>query len=227
MPMVSEPSKEVIKIYQQRIVEFYDQYGRKDLPWRLTGNPWKILLAEMLLRKTTAKQVEPIYRILADKEIEELAGISQEKLEEILQPIGIYHERAKLIRSAARKVQSGAVKDLVNEKFLKSIKGAGPYTVNAVLCFSEGQKRPAMDSNMIRVMERVLDIASDKKRARTDRKLWKKAALLMPEENPKEYNWGVLDFAALICKSKKPKCDQCLMNDICVYYRTQFQGKNS
>jgi A/G-specific adenine glycosylase len=212
------PSRNAVLTFQYRVVEYYEQHGRKNLPWRLTSNPWKILLAEMLLRKTTARQVLPIYEVLSIIDTDALAVMRRAKLEDILKPIGIYRERAKLIIAAAKKVSEAGTEELVKEEFLTTIKGAGPYAVNTVLCFAEGHQRPALDSNMIRILERVFKIKSVKRRAHTDSELWKVAGEIVPQDKAREYNWGILDLGALVCKSRGPICEECCLNDMCFYY---------
>jgi A/G-specific adenine glycosylase len=72
---------------------------------------------------------------------------------------------------------------------------------------------------MIRVIQRVFGWQSERKRPREDRKLWAFAETLVPEGKCREFNWGVLDFGAFICTHRKPKCPECLLNEICDYYQ--------
>ena len=125
-------------------------------------------------------------------------------------------EQLKLI---AEKVSSEGHEFLSSEELLISLLGVGRYIANTVLCFSIGIPKPALDTNMIRVLERVFSYESKRSRAREDRDFWSFAERMVPVNNPKEYNWGILDLASQVCKSNKPVCEDCPISDNCDYYR--------
>lgn len=204
-----------VVVFQNIIVEYWHSFGRKNLPWRNTSDPWQILIAEILLRKTTSIQALPIFKELAGYSPSKLLAVTQERLEEILQPIGLYKVRAQQMRIVAEKIASSDPIFLKDEAFLRSLPGVGRYISNAVLCFAFGIPKPALDTNMIRVLQRVFEVKSTRSRAREDRQLWEFAEMLVPADHCREYNWGVLDLAAALCKPKNPLCVQCPLMQIC------------
>ena len=213
-----------VEAFQTAMIEFYKKFGR-DFPWRHTSDPWIVLLSELLLRKTSAKQVEKIFPELSQYTPCELSKLDLDVLSRILTPLGIHKQRARLIRRVAYLVcKRGGVPP--NEKMLIELPGVGRYTANAVLCISYSIPRAMMDRNMIRVIERFFGIKSSKKRPHTDRALWEFANSLVPKENCKEFNWGVLDFAAQVCTARSPKCSSCPLRNFCESY-TSLQGRNS
>lgn len=220
-------SEKKARSFAKKIANFYDYCGRKDLPWRKTRDPWKILLAELLLRKTSAQQVEPIYRQLSELSPLELAALDRTVLEDYLRPIGIYRERARLISSAAGQAAQQGESLFQDENKLSMIAGVGPYAVNAVQCFAYGKPKPALDRNMIRVLERVFSLKSEKVRPHTDRDLWRAAEGIVPKDEPEKYNWGVLDLSAALCRPRNPICVECPINNICDYGMSQIAGSKS
>jgi A/G-specific adenine glycosylase len=101
---------------------------------------------------------------------------------------------------------------------LRKLPGIGRYISNLVRCCAFGVSAPAMDTNLIRVMSRVFGWVSSCKRPREDRLLWQRAETLVPEKDARDFNWGMLDFASAICTHRNPKCENCLINEICSYY---------
>lgn len=205
-------------LFRHEVINYYQEFGRMNLPWRQTANPWKILLSEMLLRKTTAKQVENVYQKLSQLNISELGKMKKIELERILYPLGIYRERARLLKDVSQRISSTPDFRYSDERTLLALPGVGQYSANAVLCFAFNEPKPALDRNMIRVMERVFSIKSEKERPHTDKRLWKTAEMMVSIERPKEYNWGILDISAAVCRPNTPLCENCPLMEICDYF---------
>jgi len=98
---------------------------------------------------------------------------------------------------------------------LKTLKGIGDYNANAILCFGFNQRRALLDTNFIRLYKRLFNIKPKTKTPKTDKYLWGKSEELLPEKNFIQFNYAILDFANKICKNKNPKCEICILNDIC------------
>ena len=94
---------------------------------------------------------------------------------------------------------------------LLDFKGVGEYISNAVLCFAFNQNVPIIDGNMVRILKRYFNITSKKKNPRSDNFIWEQMEDLLPLERYKEFNYALLDFAALICKFYNPKCEKCIL----------------
>lgn len=203
--------------FQSGVIDYYRAEGRHKLPWRETRDPWQILISEMLLRKTTAAQVEEVFPHISSRSPQELANMPREELEGMLTPLGIQRERARLLQRVAEEVMERGAELLRDKSELLSLPGVGPYTANAVLCFSFGEPEPTLDRNMIRVLERVFSFRSKRSRPHTDPDFWEFATSLVPVESPNEYNWGILDLAARICRPSGPRCSECPLLQICDY----------
>ena len=188
--------------------------------WRNTKSRYKILLSEVLLKKTTRKQVSKEWRNIISlcKNFEELKKIDLRKLKKVLRPLGLEHTRSKNLKDLSAKIIdefNGRVPKTKEE--LLSLPGVGPYTANAVLCFAFQHDVSMLDVNITRVLKRVFSLGSKKSRDRTDKHLWEFAENLPPKGKGKEFNYAILDFAGEVCTVKNPKCGTCPMRKICDY----------
>jgi A/G-specific adenine glycosylase len=214
------PSK--IEEFRKKIIEWYEIYGEKNMPWRNTSDGWAVLVASFLLRKTTAIQVAKVYREFLKRypSPQALLSASEEEVKEIIRPLGIEHQRSKnLLELAEEIVKKFNGRLPCSKEKLKELPGVGEYIASEVLLLACGQPEPLLDRNMIRVIERFFGIKSPKKRPHTDKALWSFAKALVPPnpEEAKKFNFGVLDFARKICTAKDPKCAECFIRDLCFF----------
>jgi len=196
--------------------------NKRYFPWRLKKNPYSILIAEMLLRKTTAKQVENMYSSFLKKypTPKDLSEANEKELSKILTPLGIAHHRASLFIKFGRTIMDNYKGEIpITEKELLKLPGVGRYTANAVLSFSQNKNVPMVDTNFIRVIERVFDFASSKVRTRNDNRIWEFAGELIPNGKSREFNLAILDFASAVCKSRNPVCNACPIIRICAFQK--------
>jgi len=209
------------KIIGNLLLEWWKK-NKRFFPWRRRKNPYAILIAEMLLRKTTAKQVENMYSsFLKNYPTPKVLSEADEKeLSKILTPLGIEHHRASLfVKFGKTIVDNYKGKIPITEKELLKLPGVGLYATNAVLSFSQNINVPLVDTNFIRIIERVFDFTSSKARARNDSKIWEFAGELIPNGKSREFNLAVLDFAATVCKSRNPECSSCPIIQICAFQK--------
>ena len=208
--------------FVKRILKWYEQNKRDHLFWRNTKNPYYVLVSEMMLQKTTVKQVQDLIHkfIKLFPTPKDLAEASVEEIEELITPLGMEHKRAVRYKNWARIVAEkydGHVPD--SEKELISLPGVGQYMANSVLCLAFGKEVPLLDTNIVRILERVFDIRSDKARARTDKKFWDFVRNITPRGKAREMNLALLDHGALVCTAKNPKHLICPVRDLCTAYK--------
>ncbi|GKS67904.1 hypothetical protein YTPLAS73_14510 [Nitrosarchaeum sp.] len=138
------------------------------------------------------------------------------KLKKVLKPLGLEHTRSKHLKDLSKKILAdfnGKVPG--TKKELLSLPGVGPYTANAVLCFSFGHDVSMLDVNILRVIERVFSPDVNNARGASDKNLWEFVEKLPPAGKGKEFNYAILDLAGEICASRNPKCSSCPMRKIC------------
>lgn len=174
-----------------------------------------------MLQKTTAKQVENLIEKFIEKfpTVFVLERTRTEEIEETITPLGMEHRRAQTVKRLARVIvtkYNGQIPDSKEE--LIALPGIGRYIANSVLCLAFGKETPLVDTNIVRVMKRAFDLKSEKVRARTDDKVWNFVKTLIPLGRSREVNLALLDFGALICMAKNPKCGICPVSHLCVYF---------
>lgn len=209
------------QIFVKFILSWWET-DRRDFPWRKTTDAYRLLITEVMLRKTTAKQVSFIYSKFFKKysTITELAEAELEELETILYPLGMEKKRSKELSKIAKiivKEYNGKIPSEIDK--LMELYGVGRYTASGVLCQAYKIDQPMVDTNVVRVIGRYFGFKSSKKRARDDPELWSFTENLIPEGKCKEFNLGLIDFAGYICNSRSPKCDLCKLSRYCTYYK--------
>lgn len=186
----------------------------RDFPWRETTNPYEVLVAEVLLQKTLASKVPPIYEEFLRRypSPSALGEANVDDIVDLLEPLGFQNQRGKAlvdIGDAFADTEVPAAEDELSE-----LRYVGPYATNAVLCFAFDQRRPIVDGNVIRVYNRAFgfDFTAQQNAA------WEFAEGMLPTENYQKFNLGLLDFGAMVCVSGEPYCNKCFFNDCCDFW---------
>lgn len=213
------PGRGAIRRFQRKLLRWYGRHARR-FPWRRTRDPYRVLVAELLLQKTQAKQVLPTYGAFIGRfrTIEILARAPLQQVRVAIWSLGL-PARARQLKAIARTLTAsfgGRVPH--TERELLSLQGIGPYTAGAVLCFAFGRKRAVVDANVIRLLARYFGLESPRPRPRTDQKLWRIAEKMVPAERFREYNWAIFDFAAKVCRARSPLCRTCPLKSRCRWF---------
>lgn len=195
--------------------------NRREFLWReLDASPEVVLLSEMLLRKTKAEAVEPVVREMIDlhPDIGALAYADEEGLANTLRPVGLNRIRAKAVKGvAAQLIEKHGGKVPGDLDALLSLPHVGRYSANAVMCFVFGEPRPIVDSNVVRVFARVFGTRKPTEVHKAN-DLWDFAEGLVPKDTPRDYNYALLDFGAIICRPRRPHCSRCPLSGMCMAY---------
>lgn len=214
------PKKKLEKEFQKRIISWYKKNGRV-FYWRTRkSNLWQWLVLESLLKRTRAETVEKIFPKFITKYFEPSVVVQASKLEleNDLKYLGLYKQRQIALRRIAEKIVSDFNGRIPSDQpSLVKMPHVGPYISNAVLCFGDDQRKAIVDTNIARVLTRFqgLDVPKDAR----EEWIWKLAEKMLPQENCQEYNFGLIDIGATICKIRVPKCSLCFLKDMCSYVR--------
>ena len=215
------------RAFQRSLLEWQFEHGL-EFPWRRTKNPYFVLVSEFLLQKTNRRAVPKIYLEFVVKypTPTSVAAASIEDLEAILAPLGLYY-RARRILDACSVIAESHNNEVPRDfEALQRLSGVGRYIASSVLLFAFSEPIGLVDSNIIRVLDRVFEVHSTRSRPHTDPELLKAADEFVPPHDSKAYNLAMLDLAALICRPK-PKCEICPLASICYYRQNQLlSGKN-
>ncbi|MGI9952495.1 hypothetical protein V3F56_09060 [Moorellaceae bacterium AZ2] len=204
--------------FRQRVLSWFQQNGRM-FPWRCgTIEPRIGLLTELLLRKTTAEQVAKNYSNLVACLKIFLSSGKREELVLALKPLGLYKQRLTAIEEIVTYLNNNYLGQLppTLDQLLK-IPHVGPYIANATRCFYFNQPAPIVDVNVARLLGRFFGLQGSKLNPVRTKAYWLIAAVLLPKNCTKEYNWGLLDLGALVCTSRQPNCSVCPLSIGCSY----------
>ncbi len=211
------PSAEDIRLFRSKVIRWFNK-NRRDYPWRETHDPFKVLIAEMMLRRTKADQVKQVYdRLFAEYPgIEAMAKAKDEELEQILYPLGLKW-RNPAFGLAVQEIK-GKYECRVPEtrEELTTLPGVGEYVAGAVLSIAYGKKEWIVDSNIVRLFKRYFGIKTSKE-GRRDKHVVELAKAYVSGKDPRKANLALLDFAALMCLPRNPRCTKCPLSSTCHY----------
>jgi A/G-specific adenine glycosylase len=219
MSVPSLPPPESRRRFRRRLLAWYRTHGR-DLPWRKTDDPYHILVSEMMLQQTQVDRVLPKYREWLEKfpSLEALASASESDVSATWRPLG-YNIRPRRLHSIAREsVTRYGGRLPSDEETLLSFKGIGAYTAGAIRSFAFGQRAAIVDTNVARVLFRIFVGRGDQKAHATRRHLWTVSEALVPRKHVFDFNQALMDFGALVCVARQPKCLICPMTKMCRSY---------
>lgn len=190
--------------------------NKRIFPWRETRNPYNVLVSEVLLHRTKAKQVVSIYEEFIAKfpTIADLSNANLDEVTRLLLPLGL-HWRVKLLHQmAALIVHEYKGKIPSSKRELESLPGIGHYISSAVRCFTFSYPKPLLDANTVRILGRIfgVQVTDGSRRKKSFQEL---AQSILDRDNPREFNYALIDLGALICKPKKPLCVACPLNQMC------------
>ena len=203
--------------FRRKLLRWWSRAAR-DLPWRRTRDPYRVLVSEFMLQQTQVSRVEEYYPRFLERfpDLETLARARPRAVREAWEGLG-YYARASNLHALARVVSEdldGAVPDKP-EQLLK-LPGIGPYTAGAVASFAYEKPVPAVDTNVSRVYRRVF-FGSGERGVVPSRQVWDLARNLVPRNGKRawKFNQAVMELGALICVARKPKCPECPVRPNC------------
>jgi A/G-specific adenine glycosylase len=188
-----------------------------------TGNASAIARRpEVLLQRTTASAVGRFLPGFVTRFTgwADIARVSEDEPPDHLKPLGLFRRRARALKLLAQEMVARSGHYPGDDIELQALPGVGQYISNAILLFRYGEQRPLLDSNMARVLERFFgprDLAD----LRYDPYLQRLAHKVVRCNSPADMNWAILDFAALVCKLRKPECSTCPLAKRC-HFAAQY-----
>ena len=215
-------SKENIEWFQNRLLA-WAKSNLRDYPWRETKDPYSIMVAEILLQRSDADTVAPIYQAflcryptlnkLADAELEEVATM--------LQPLGLFFRAERLSQTAKILVENQREIPEQETELLK-LPGIGKYTARAICSQAFGQPAAVLDTNVVRILERFFGIKGTRVKSRC-KILWNAAETVAPDTEVGYWNLSLLDFGAKVCIARNPKCSKCPLSRRCCWVKNNLK----
>jgi A/G-specific adenine glycosylase len=212
--------------FRTKLLAWYRANGR-DLPWRRTRDPYRVLVSEIMLQQTQVDRVLPKYEEWLTKypSFEALAAADPGDVTRTWYPLG-YNIRPRRLHAIAREAVERFGGTLPSDgETLQSFKGIGAYTTGAVLSFAFGQRAAILDTNVARVLHRVFVARGDAKTHAARKHLWNLSRTVLPLRHVYDFNQALMDFGATVCTARKPKCGECPMRRMCRVYALETQSK--
>ena len=210
--------------FAPRVLEWFDEYGRKHLPWQDNPTPYRVWVSEVMLQQTQVQTVLGYFeRFMARfPSISDLAHAPQDEVLELWTGLG-YYSRARNLHKAAQQIvvkHGGEFPQTFDE--VMALPGIGRSTAGAILALSMQQHYPILDGNVKRVLARVLALDGWPGTTSNTAQLWQLATELTPAERVHHYTQAMMDMGATLCTRSKPNCAECPVAKHC---QAQLQGR--
>ena len=204
--------------FADRVLEWGGE-NFSDFPWRSSRSPYEILVAELLLKRTTATAAARVYRDFVKRfpSLQEIAAAPDEELVKALSSVGLQYQRARSMKRLAVWIMSKHDGEIPRDlEDLLDVPGLGDYSATAVLSFGYGAPAAVLDTNVERILVRVFRNTLTPRP--TSAALHELARVLLPEEGHREYNYGLLDLGRQVCTYVDPRCAECPLTSQCDFY---------
>jgi A/G-specific adenine glycosylase len=203
--------------FRRRLLRWFRRHGR-DLPWRRTRDPYRVLVSEFMLQQTQVGRVEAYYHRFLQRypTVEALAGSEPALVRESWAGLGYYRRAANLHRLAQEVVREHAGVIPADPAVLIGLPGVGRYTAGAVASFAYERATPAIDTNVARVIRRAFHPRL--KRRGADRTVWVTGAAIVPRRSGASawaFNQAIMELGALVCTARVARCGKCPVRTAC------------
>jgi A/G-specific adenine glycosylase len=212
--------------FHQRVLDWFDHHGRKDLPWQRSITPYRVWVSEIMLQQTQVKTVIPYFErfILKFPTVEALAAAPEDEVLHLWTGLG-YYARARNLHKAAKMVviECGGEFPATLER-LEALPGVGRSTAGAILSIAFKQRASILDGNVKRVLARYHRVEGWPGNAPVHKQLWDIADQYTPDERCADYTQAMMDLGATLCTRSAPACELCPLVNDCEAKRYQDQS---
>lgn len=199
------------------LLHWYDA-NKRDLPWRLNREPYRVWLSEIMLQQTTVATVQPYFQHFMQK-WPKLADFAHAPIEDVLTAwagLGYYARARNLHKCAQTLMREHGGQFPQSEAELLMLPGIGPYTAAAITAIAFDQPANVVDGNVERVMARLHAVKTPLPAAKAELK--RLAAAHVPSQRAGDYAQALMDLGATICTPKTAKCAECPLQKNCMAY---------
>lgn len=197
--------------FAKQLLDWFDQHGRKSLPWQTDKTPYRVWVSEIMLQQTQVATVIPYFKKFLDRypSVDELAAATEDEVLHLWTGLG-YYARARNLHISAKKVMAehnGEFPASVDE--LMTLPGIGRSTAGAIAAICHDTHAAILDGNVKRVLARHFTIDGWPGETATQKLLWKKAEALTPHDRIADYTQAIMDLGATVCTRSSPDCPAC------------------
>ena len=204
--------------FASRVVRWQRRFGRHDLPWQATRDPYRVWLSDVMLQQTQVATVIPYYqRCLARfPTVSDLARATEDGVLSLWSGLGYYARGRNLLRAARLVVERHGGAFPTGFEDLVQLPGVGRSTAGAIASIAGGERRAILDGNVRRVLARHAGIEGAPASTATMNRLWAHAESLLPMRAIATYTQGMMDLGAQVCTARNPACRSCPVAIDCV-----------
>ncbi|MCW5588574.1 MAG: A/G-specific adenine glycosylase [Legionellales bacterium] len=209
--------------FRGEVLNWYEHFGRKELPWQIKPNAYRVWLSEIMLQQTQVATVIPYFERFTQRfsTVNHLAAANLDEVLHLWTGLGYYARARNLHRTAniiAEDYQGEFPQELSQ---LMALPGIGRSTAGAILSLAFAKPAAILDGNVKRLLARFHGIAGWPGESRVAEQLWQLAESHVRDNKPREFTQALMDMGALICTRTQPKCEQCPLQQQCVANLTQ------
>jgi A/G-specific adenine glycosylase len=208
--------------FRGSILRWYRRHAR-DLPWRASGDPYRVWVSEIMLQQTQVATVTPYFTrfIQAFPTVEDLARAAEQDVLRLWEGLG-YYRRARQLHEAARRImKEHGGRFPQDPEAVRRLPGIGRYTAGAVLSIAFDAREPILEANTVRLHSRLLAYRGDPLDAAGQRLLWSLAEDLLPVRGAGRFNQALMELGSTVCLPREPRCEACPAAVLCP---TNLQG---
>jgi len=198
----------------KKILSWYDN-NKRILPWRISQKSRKKqyyrILSEFMLQQTQVKTVIPYFNNFIKKipNLKALSNSNEKTVLKLWEGLGYYNRAKNLHKTSKILIKKYNGQTPKSFEKLKELPGIGDYTANILLALIYNQPRVALDGNVKRVLSRLFNRGV------------KNVVYLFKTKRNGDLAEALIEFGALVCKSKDPRCNECKIKKMCAYYGSE------
>ena len=205
------------KLFASKLLQWFDLYGRKDLPWQHNPSAYRVWVSEVMLQQTQVSTVIPYYQrfMTSFPSLKSLAGATEDQVLHHWSGLG-YYARARNLHKTAKLLTStldGNFPESLEE--LEDLPGIGRSTAGAICAIAYQKTASILDGNVKRVLARHEAISGWPGASATTKILWRIAEKRTPKERTAAYTQAIMDLGATLCTRTKPRCQECPVKSDC------------
>ena len=211
----------VVRRFGTLLRRWFRANGR-DLPWRKTRDPYRILVSELMLQQTQVSRVVTRYGEFLEifPTLHDVARARPKRVMDAWAGLG-YYARARNLHALARQItdrgRDSAAMLPADAAVLRTLPGIGAYTAGAVSSFAYERRAELVDTNVARVIKRVFAPDADLKSGRGQKRIWSIARTLLPRTGSTTWthNQALMELGALVCTARVARCAECPVRSVC------------
>lgn len=202
--------------------------NKRDLPWRHSKSSYNIWLSEIIMQQTQVVQGTPYYLKFIETfpNIRDLANASEDQVMSLWQGLG-YYSRARNLHFTAKYISNELNGEFPSDpKEIIKLKGIGQYTCAAISTFAFDNPMPLVDGNVYRLFSRLFEIPTEINTPKGQKEFYALAENFLSIQSTDQaiiFNQAIMEFGALVCKPKTPKCEECPLCYNCQSFKNNTQ----